>query len=113
MFKGQGIAAHLIRNCLSSYMLNAAVDSKLAKKMQPLPITSVTAPFYTTVTDKLPAISQYLPPLPYFISSAKPSGAAGKKPSLLRLPSGIEVRVCLPAEPHRTDLGTLLPDVWP
>lgn len=78
---------------LPSYTLNATVDSKLAKKMPPLPITSVTAPFYTTVTDKLPAISQYLPPMPYFISSAKPSGTIGKKPRLLRLPSGIEVRL--------------------
>ncbi len=77
-----------------SYTLNATVDAKLAKKRPPLPITSVTAPFYSSVTEKLPAISQYLPTLPYFSSSPSKQAAetkAAKKPSLLRLPSGIEV----------------------
>jgi hypothetical protein len=70
-----------------AYMLNAAVDCKLASKRQPLAITSVTAPFFSAVSDSFGTISKYLPA---FVSG----GAADKKPvrpGAIRLPSGIEM----------------------
>ncbi|RXK37136.1 hypothetical protein M231_05587 [Tremella mesenterica] len=66
-----------------AYTLNAAVDVNLARERKPLAITSVTAPFYTTVTDGL---SRYLPAI---------IGGGGERkllrPGTIRLPSGIEM----------------------
>ena len=70
-----------------AYQLNAAVDVGLAARRAPLAITSVTAPFYATVTDSFGTISRYLP-------SYLGGGASEKKlirPGAIRLPSGIEV----------------------
>ena len=65
-----------------AYSLNATVDVRLAAQRKPLAITSVTAPFYASVTA---GISQYLPA---FV------GGGEKKlirPGTIRLPSGIEM----------------------
>ncbi|WVQ93360.1 hypothetical protein IAU59_000428 [Kwoniella sp. CBS 9459] len=71
-----------------AYQLNAAVDSRIAAKRQPLAITSVTAPFYAPVTDSFSTISKYLP-------SYLGGGPGGEKkpvrPGVIRLPSGIEM----------------------
>jgi hypothetical protein len=75
-----------------AYMLNAAVDSKLAAKRQPLAITSVTAGFYATVSEGFGSISRYMPSLPAFMPGS--GGTPDKKvsrPGAIRLPSGIEM----------------------
>lgn len=76
-----------------AYMLNAAVDSKLAAQRQPLAITSVTAGFYATVSEGFGSISQYLPGLPAFVSGKTPVNVDKKtaRPGVIRLPSGIEM----------------------
>lgn len=90
-----------------SYTLNATVDSKIAKHRSPLPITSVTAPFYSSVTEPLANLTKYfdgipLPsiPIPGFMSSEKGKEGAksdkpARKPNMVRLPSGIEVRLVI------------------
>lgn len=77
-----------------AYMLNAAVDSKLAATRQPLAITSVTAGFYATVTEGFGSISRYMPSLPAFMPGSGANGTPDKKvsrPGAIRLPSGIEM----------------------
>jgi hypothetical protein len=76
-----------------AYMLNAAVDSKLAKTRQPLAITSVTAGFYATVSEGFGTISRYMPSLPAFVSGSNTNTPEKKtaRPSVIRLPSGIEM----------------------
>nr|GFD56178.1 hypothetical protein [Tanacetum cinerariifolium] len=82
-----------------SYKLNATVDAKIAKHRSPLPITSVTAPFYSSVTEPLANLTKYIPlpsiPIPGFMSSEKgkdgtKSDKPTRKPNMVRLPSGIE-----------------------
>ena len=71
-----------------AYQLNAAVDVRLAAERPPLAITSVTAPFYASVTDSFGTIQRYLP-------AYLGGGGSEKKPirpGAIRLPSGIEVR---------------------
>ncbi|GHJ86213.1 hypothetical protein NliqN6_2615 [Naganishia liquefaciens] len=86
-----------------AYTLNATVDSKIAKQRPPLPITSVTAPFYSSVTEPLANLTKYfdgipLPsiPIPAFMSGEKgkegsKSDKPARKPNMVRLPSGIEM----------------------
>ncbi|KAJ9124532.1 hypothetical protein QFC24_003324 [Naganishia onofrii] len=86
-----------------AYTLNATVDSKIAKNRPPLPITSVTAPFYSSVTEPLANLTKYFDgipmpsiPMPGFMSSEKGKDAGKsdkptKKPTMVRLPSGIEM----------------------
>lgn len=75
-----------------AYMLNAAVDSKLAALRQPLAITSVTAGFYATVSEGFGTISRYMPSLPAFVSGSNTATPEKKsRPSVIRLPSGIEM----------------------
>ncbi|WVO15288.1 hypothetical protein L204_102944 [Cryptococcus depauperatus] len=69
-----------------AYQLNAAVDSKIASQRPPLPITSVTAPFYAPFTDSINSISKYLPAVLGRTSNTKQS-----RPGAIRLPSGIEM----------------------
>jgi hypothetical protein len=73
-----------------AYMLNAAVDSKLAAQRQPLAITSVTAGFYATVSEGFGTISRYIPSIPYISSGSTPEKKA-LRPGAIRLPSGIEM----------------------
>ncbi|KAL7421212.1 hypothetical protein Q5752_004097 [Cryptotrichosporon argae] len=70
-----------------AYTLNAAVDVKLAALRPPLAITSVTAPFFSSVSDSIGSISKYLP-------SYLGGGTTEKKekrPGAIRLPSGLEM----------------------
>ena len=63
------------------------VDVKIASELPPLAITSVTAPFYATVTDSFGSIVRYLP-------TYLGGGGTEKKPQrpgAIRLPSGIEM----------------------
>jgi hypothetical protein len=70
-----------------AYQLNAAVDVRLAAKRPPLAITSVTAPFYASVSEGMSSISRYLP------VALGGGGSPAKKirPGAIRLPSGIEM----------------------
>lgn len=72
-----------------AYQLNAAVDVQLAKKRSPLAITSVTAPFYATVTEGFGTISKYLPA--YLGGKSEGTGEKKLRPGAIRLPSGIEM----------------------
>jgi hypothetical protein len=76
-----------------AYMLNAAVDSKLAAQRQPLAITSVTAGFYATVSEGFGTISRYMPSLPAFVGGSTTTTPDKKplRPGAIRLPSGIEM----------------------
>lgn len=72
-----------------AYMLNAAVDVRLAAQKKPLPITSVTAPFYAAVTTGIGNLASYIP-LPSLFSSTAEDGKV-RRPTAIRLPSGIEM----------------------
>jgi len=87
-----------------AYTLTATVDSEIARDRPPLPITSVTSPFYATVTDPIRDLGKYFDGIPFISSSGSGTpnksskdagGASGtdlqKKPIMVRLPSGIEV----------------------
>jgi hypothetical protein len=74
-----------------AYMLNAAVDSKLAAQRQPLAITSVTAGFYATVSEGFGTISRYIPSIPYISGSNSTPEKKASRPGAIRLPSGIEM----------------------
>ena len=68
-----------------AYQLNATIDARLATRRPPLAITSVTAPFFSSVTEGFGTISKYLP----FGNATKPSRP--QRPGAIRLPSGIEM----------------------
>jgi hypothetical protein len=70
-----------------AYQLNAAVDAKIAAQRSPLAITSVTAPFYATVTEGFSTITKYLPTYLGGVATEKKP----VRPGAIRLPSGIEV----------------------
>jgi hypothetical protein len=89
-----------------AYTLTATVDSEIARDRPPLPITSVTSPFYATVTDPIRDLGKYFDGIPFITSSSSGSGTPNKgnkdaggapgtelqrKPIMVRLPSGIEV----------------------
>ncbi|KAK4686894.1 hypothetical protein P7C73_g3228, partial [Tremellales sp. Uapishka_1] len=71
-----------------AYQLNAVVDSKLASRRPPLAITSVTAPFYTSVSEGLSSISHYLPT---YLGGGTPERKKPLRPGVIRLPSGLEM----------------------
>lgn len=94
------------------YTLTATVDAEIARERPPLPITSVTAPFYATVTDPIRDLGKYFDGIPFISSgNATPKGGNGtngagssgkengtemiRKPIMVRLPSGIEVGVAI------------------
>ncbi|RSH95396.1 hypothetical protein EHS25_000483 [Saitozyma podzolica] len=70
-----------------AYQLNAAVDAKIAAQRSPLAITSVTAPFYATVTEGFSTITKYLPTYLGGVATEKKP----VRPGAIRLPSGIEM----------------------
>jgi hypothetical protein len=70
-----------------AYQLNAAVDAMIAAQRSPLAITSVTAPFYATVTEGFSTITKYLPTYLGGVATEKKP----VRPGAIRLPSGIEV----------------------
>lgn len=72
-----------------AYQLNAAVDAKIAAQRSPLAITSVTAPFYATVTEGFSTITKYLPTYLGGVATEKKP----VRPGAIRLPSGIEVNM--------------------
>lgn len=75
------------------------MDSEIGRNRPPLLITNVTAPFYASVTDPLRDLGKYFDGLPFMSGGGSKSngkdeshgGGAASKPSLVRLPSGIEV----------------------
>lgn len=86
---------HLPRLGYIRYTLTATVDSEIARDRPPLPITSVTSPFYATVTDPIRDLGKYFDGIPFISSgnskATKDGPAEMKKPIMVRLPSGIEV----------------------
>lgn len=72
-----------------AYMLNAAVDVQLASEKKPLPITSVTAPFYAAVTSGIGSLARYMA-VPSIFGSSTDDGKP-RRPGVIRLPSGIEM----------------------